>query len=909
MSTSSTIVVQKPLVLGIPLEEYEDSWLRTKLANIYAIPEESISLDVNAGSLQVLVTFHVNETLSAMMNITSIVDSVHDATLSSHMQVNVSSLPARQAEVVQQVGRCPGGSFCPSGAVAPIPCPGGTHSDSSAVMVRESQCIECSAGAFCSVGAMHETECAPGTFNNATRKLACLPCSRGSYQDTSGATVCKPCKLGYYCAAGAPTAIPCPAGSYGNRTDLYHADQCSMAPPGFFSIIGSPAPTPCQPGFFAAASGSAACERCPSGMYTSIGGAVVCTTCAPGHWCSAIAQIPCSENTYNAFPGAHLITNCSRCPERTSTLRASGATSILDCSCSADFYLAPNWMDVVNRAECRGSCCTCPVGAQCDNNALLPITLSDLPIMAGYYRLSNDQIDVRRCPDAAANCPAGMSVCPNSTSACAGGRDADTACQPGLNGTFCRSCIEPFKYFVSAEAGAVAHCELCENAVSNGLTSVLGIIAVVLGLAALFCFVFVRFYRGGCLQTVRAFGSTLINQYRLPTKLKVLIGFYQIAIKVETVYEIYLPAEVRVILHQLRIIVSLGIEGVPLTCIGADGYIKRLLFWMIVPFVLIATAGLIVVVHLRSCRHVRTLSVDVFLQHVAPVVLRGFFLLYPIVTNTAFEAFSCFRFENGKGWLVVDVTIECDTHEHDVAKKLATVAILLFPVGIFAFNAVLLARAGKAIRLKQPSKLSCALSFLHADFKPEMYAWELAEMVRRLLLVGVFVVWPFNQGTIMQLAIANLAALIYLYVQLQVVPYQDLLDDYLARACSLSIVVMLLCCNYYKLSSLIELPDIHNRLSRELKVDYTVPGLILSGVFVTCILGTLVFSALLLMFQLGKERHTQLQMDRAAKARRLRYISNGAEVVPSQLLWRGHFHLFLSHVCSRRFEQWQCDLL
>ena len=47
----------------------------------------------------------------------------------------------------------------------------------------------------------------------------------------------------------------------------------------------------------------------------------------------------------------------------------------------------------------------------------------------------------------------GPSFCANSTSGCQGGRDAATVCRPGLNGTFCRGCIDEGTYFVSAESG------------------------------------------------------------------------------------------------------------------------------------------------------------------------------------------------------------------------------------------------------------------------------------------------------------------------------------------------------------------------------------------------------------------------------------------------------------------------
>ena len=90
---------------------------------------------------------------------------------------------------------------------------------------------------------------------------------------------------------------------------------------------------------------------------------------SPTGRCTSDAQIPCSENTYNPEPGAHLITNCTRCTERTSTLGRAGASSADACSCSADFYLAPEWIDWRNMDECKAGsyntrCCVCPIGSE-----------------------------------------------------------------------------------------------------------------------------------------------------------------------------------------------------------------------------------------------------------------------------------------------------------------------------------------------------------------------------------------------------------------------------------------------------------------------------------------------------------------------------------------------------------------
>ena len=81
------------------------------------------------------------------------------------------------------------------------------------------------------------------------------------------------------------------------------------------------------------------------------------------------------------------------------------------------------------------------------------------------------------------------------------------------------------------------------------------------------------------------------------------------------------------------------------------------------------------------------------------MVLRIFFLAYPIVTNVAFEAFSCFEFEGDSSWLIADVSIECGTDEHLQAKSLAWVAIALYPIGLILLSAMLLLRERHAIEL------------------------------------------------------------------------------------------------------------------------------------------------------------------------------------------------------------------
>lgn len=127
-----------------------------------------------------------------------------------------------------------------------------------------------------------------------------------------------------------------------------------------------------------------------------------------------------------------------------------------------------------------------------------------------------------------------------------------------------------------------------------------------------------------------------MHRYTVVNKLKILIGFYQIVIKVDRVYEIRLPDEIRAFLQQLECVISLGLEGVPLACVGAEGYTQRLLLWILLPLLLVFGVTLVIFVQLSASRRFTVMGV---VKRVMPISLGVFFLLYPIVTNVAFEVF------------------------------------------------------------------------------------------------------------------------------------------------------------------------------------------------------------------------------------------------------------------------------
>eukprot|EP00966_Prymnesium_polylepis_P069237 1609029-Prymnesium_polylepis.3 len=181
--------------------------------------------------------------------------------------------------------------------------------------------------------------------------------------------------------------------------------------------------------------------------------------------------------------------------------------------------------------------------------------------------------------------------------------------------------------------------------------------------------------------------------------------------------------------------------------------------------------------------------------------------------------------------------------------------------------------------------------------------WELAEIERRFLLVGLYVVAPCAQGNGMQLALATLTAMIFLVLQSQAVPYRSRLDSTLATGCSFALCVLLTCCIFYKFQTLTQLGALQAHMSLEQRHIFDSSGLVLTVVFIGCAFGTLAQSAVLLAVQLGHDRV------RKSRERRLVYIESGTEVPPPGAWLSGARRLHeMIHSGARDAEQRSSEL-
>jgi hypothetical protein len=106
------------------------------------------------------------------------------------------------------------------------------------------------------------------------------------------------------------------------------------------------------------------------------------------------------------------------------------------------------------------------------------------------------------------------------------------------------------------------------------------------------------------------------------------------------------------------------------------------------------------------------------------------------------------------------VAIECNTPEHDAVKRLAWVAVLIYPIGVWLGTLAILRKASTAVLSDKPTPFSRSVAFLYKGYKASTFWWELMEMMRKFLLIGLFV--TFEPGNILQVTMGTVVSAAYI---------------------------------------------------------------------------------------------------------------------------------------------------
>ncbi len=322
---------------------------------------------------------------------------------------------------------------------------------------------------------------------------------------------------------------------------------------------------------------------------------------------------------------------------------------------------------------------------------------------------------------------------------------------------------------------------------------------------------------------------------------KQAISYYQIVTHAPAVFQVILPSSYLGLLSTLEIF-----NGNPSfvrlspTCFGLSAFIWQLLALALIPVAIVSAAF-----GIAKCRFGSA-------ARGLPFVIMFTFLTFSFVSSMAFQAFGCECFEIDVGtheqtcYLRADYGVTCSdasgtTPEYTSIKLLASVLILLYPVGVPALYATLLKLADPSqierdntltgvdepsfsVSSQHSTSSPCepraasqsereevdqgeaekpgprpwlkgarvaigeALNFLTADYQPDFYYWELVETSKKLLLTGFAVL--VAQGTMLQLFAALLVTLCFLVAQLGAWPYKRRVHNIVATIANLLLLAL-----------------------------------------------------------------------------------------------------------------------
>merc|ERR1740130_443836 len=291
----------------------------------------------------------------------------------------------------------------------------------------------------------------------------------------------------------------------------------------------------------------------------------VSASCAPGYWCSAANAIPCVPNTFQPEIDQIDAGACQQCPEDAVSPKAS--KSIDSCKCKPGYYDSE---PAINELRCV----QCKTGSDCSTD-VSGVTLETLPLLPGYYRISNASNDLRRCPDFGHN------------SGCVGGvGSGEGPCKEWLAGPYCRLCnvTDRTRYF-SADKSA---CLACKD--DAGVPLALGFSLLIVVLSILLLWLRFKPHRNvHWLVRLLRWMSRLSAQLALRPKGKQLLSFYQVATRVGDVYEVKMPSAVLELLSIFEVLnINVAGIGLPLQCFGLGTYQQQLATTMLAPLMFAA---------------------------------------------------------------------------------------------------------------------------------------------------------------------------------------------------------------------------------------------------------------------------------------------------------------------------------
>ena len=240
----------------------------------------------------------------------------------------------------------------------------------------------------------------------------------------------------------------------------------------------------------------------------------------------------------------------------------------------------------------------------------------------------------------------------------------------------------------------------------------------------------------------------LLAAHAPSSRSQIVIGFYQICSDIDTNFSVVLPTYFTDVFTFFK---AFELDWVPIilppqACLG--GFRGRLLIYALSPLGLL---GFLLV--LAICYHARyspaprdvrpvgriAQACKKALLRIAPLALLVIFIFVPSVSELVFQVWGCDGFRHSEPledryYMRHQLSIRCYSDEHHKLYGVAYTLIALWPMGGLVLFAALLLAARRNILHRAPNLLYHSTAFLHRDYRPECYLWDVLDLARRTIL-------------------------------------------------------------------------------------------------------------------------------------------------------------------------------
>jgi hypothetical protein len=369
--------------------------------------------------------------------------------------------------------------------------------------------------------------------------------------------------------------------------------------------------------------------------------------------------------------------------------------------------------------------------------------------------------------------------------------NGSVSCTSGSHGLLCSQCDE--HYFKEASTGNCVRCGTWA-AIETPLIAVLALPALVLvffvwwktaGKILGCCGAKVWVARGACCLSFigkHNFGrpvNLLVKSFKqnLKTKIKLLVGFYQVSTLLHSAYNVPYPYTYLHVMGKIQFLSVDFTKALPGPCLFGAGYTFASKMYTTGALAVVFCAGSWLLIKFSRGERQRP-----WVTKALPWLPTVLFLAYPGFSAFFFAALNC-RDIDGVSVLVADLSIRCSGPEYGLLRVVAIVCVTFWCFGLPAIVISLLwPERHNLLQGRRPVGLAEHLQDFCAPYKPQYWYFEGLEFGKKLLIVGV--VPAINAGGGAGDLVGALAALlisaVYLSFILAMSPYIHKSDQFLA---------------------------------------------------------------------------------------------------------------------------------